>query len=139
MPLTVEDKLAIQELAARQFKYLDAHDVDAWAQCWIPDGTFVANYGTFQGHTSIKEFLRGHIAAGKEDGARHLGVNHVIEGDAERAEMYSVVVKLQVVQSPFIIATGIYRDTLVRTPDGWRFESRRLDIDPGVFAAGPRA
>ncbi|MEU0938075.1 nuclear transport factor 2 family protein [Embleya sp. NPDC005971] len=139
MPLTVEDKLAIQELAARQFKYLDAHDVDAWAQCWIPDGTFVANYGTFQGHTSIMEFLRGHIAAGKEDGARHLGVNHVIEGDAERAEMYSVVVKLQVVQSPFIIATGIYRDTLVRTPDGWRFESRRLDIDPGVFAAGPRA
>jgi len=111
---------------------------DAWTGCRIPDGTFVANYGTFEGHPAIKDFLRGHIAAGKEDGARHLGVNHVIEGDAKRAHMYSVVVKLQVEQPPFIIATGVYRDTLVRTSDGWRFESRRLDIDPGAFA-GPRA
>lgn len=41
--------------------------------------------------------------------------------------------KLQVEEPPYIIATGAYRDVVVRTPE-WRFESRELAIDRGVFA-----
>ncbi|MCW2944882.1 MAG: hypothetical protein JWR24_1599 [Actinoallomurus sp.] len=135
MPLSVEDKIAIQELSNTHVKYLDAHEVDAWANCWIPEGKFIATYGTFQGHEAIKEFIRGHIKAGKEEGARHVLTNYVIEGDGDRATVYSLVVKIQVVKAPFIIASGVYNDVAVRTADGWRFESRQLDVDPGVFAA----
>lgn len=135
MPLSAEDKIAIQELSNTHVKYLDAHEVDAWANCWVPTGKFIATYGTFEGHEAIKEFIRGHIKAGKEDGARHTLVNYVIEGDGDHATVYSLVVKIQVEKAPFIIATGVYNDVVVRTADGWKFESRQLDVDPGVFAA----
>jgi hypothetical protein len=137
--LSADDKIAIQELSNTHFRLLDSHDVDAWAGCWVPDGVFYATYGTYEGHDAIKEFLTGHIAAGKEDGARHLGVNYVITGDGDRAEVYSLVVKVQVEKAPFIIATGVYLDVVVRTADGWKFESRKLDIDKGVFAAAEAA
>lgn len=139
MPLSTEDKLAIQELSNTHMKHLDAHDVDAWVGCWLPDGQFVATYGTFTGHDAITEFIRGHIAAGKEDGARHVMTNYVIDGDGDRATAYCLVVKLQVEKAPHIIATGVYNDVVVRTPAGWAFESRRLDVDNGVFAAAAAA
>jgi hypothetical protein len=135
MTLSADDKIAIQELSNTHVKYLDAHEVDAWAGLWLPEGKFIATYGTFTGHDEIKEFIRGHIAAGKEDGARHVLTNYVIEGDGDRATVYSLVVKIQVEKAPFIIATGVYNDVVVRTADGWRFESRQLDVDKGVFAA----
>lgn len=135
MSLSADDKIAIQELSNTHVKYLDAHDVEAWAGCWVPDGKFIATYGTFEGHEAIKEFIRGHIKAGKEDGARHTLMNYVIEGDGDRATVYSLVVKVQVEKAPFIIATGVYNDVVVRTPEGWKFESRQLDVGPGVFAA----
>lgn len=135
MSLSAEDKIAIQELSNTHVKYLDAHEVEAWAGCWVPNGKFIATYGTFEGHEAIKEFIRGHIKAGKEDGARHTLVNYVIEGDGDRATVYSLVVKVQVEKAPFIIATGVYNDVVVRTPEGWKFESRQLDVDKGVFAA----
>ncbi|GAB2968638.1 nuclear transport factor 2 family protein [Amycolatopsis acidiphila] len=136
MSLSVEDKITIQELSNAHVKYLDAHDIDAWADCWLPGGKFIATYGTFEGHEAIKEFIRGHIQAGKEDGARHVLTNYVIEADGDdRATVYSLVVKIQVEKPPFIIATGVYNDVVVRTADGWKFESRQLDVDPGVFAA----
>jgi hypothetical protein len=135
MSLSAEDKIAIQELSNTHVKYLDAHEVEAWAGCWVPNGKFIATYGTFEGHEAIKEFIRGHIKAGKEDGARHTLMNYVIEGDSDRATVYSLVVKVQVEKAPFIIATGVYNDVVVRTSEGWKFESRQLDVDNGVFAA----
>ena len=116
MPLSVEDKIAIQELSNTHVKHLDNHDVEAWAGCWVPDGQFIATYGTFTGHEAIKEFIRGHIAAGKEDGARHVMTNYVIEGDGDEATIYCLVVKIQVEEPPFIIASGVYTDVVVRTP-----------------------
>ncbi len=139
MSLSADDKIAIQELSNTQLRHLDAHDVDAWVRCWVPDGKFIATYGTFTGHDAIKEFILGHIAAGKEDGARHVMTNYVIDGDGDRAAVYALVVKLQVEKAPHIIATGVYNDVVVRTPTGWLFESRRLDVDNGVFAAAAAA
>lgn len=75
MPLSVEDKIAIVELSNAQMRSLDNHDVDAWVNAWIPGGKFIATYGTFEGHEAIRSFIEGHIASGKEDGARHLMTN----------------------------------------------------------------
>jgi hypothetical protein len=134
MSLSVEDKLAIIELSNSQMRSLDNHDVDAWIDAWIPEGKFIATYGTFSGHDAIREFINGHVAAGKEDGVRHLMTNYVVDGDGDTATITCAVTKLQVEKPPFIIASGIYKDTVVRTSAGWKFVSRQLDIDYGVFA-----
>jgi hypothetical protein len=139
MPLSTDDKIEIQQLSNRQMRNLDAHDVEGWVGCWVPDGQFIATYGTFTGRDEIREFIKGHIAAGKEDGARHVLTNYVIDGDGDQATVYCLVVKLQVEKPPFIIATGVYSDVVVRTPEGWMFRSRQLDIDNGVFAAAAAA
>ncbi|NIH86588.1 nuclear transport factor 2 family protein [Amycolatopsis granulosa] len=134
MSLSVADKLAIVELSNTHMRALDDHDVDAWVGAWLPDGEFVATYGTFTGHAAIRGFIDAHIAAGKEDGARHLMTNYVVDGDGDTATITCAVTKLQVEKPPYIIASGIYRDVVERTPEGWRFRTRRLDIDNGVFA-----
>ncbi|MEU6264888.1 nuclear transport factor 2 family protein [Saccharopolyspora shandongensis] len=134
MSLSNEDKLAITELSNSQMRSLDNHDVEAWVGAWVPDGKFVATYGTFAGHDAIREFIQGHIAAGKEDGVRHLLTNYIVDGHGDRGTARCAVTKLQVEKPPFIIATGIYQDVVVRTAEGWKFESRQLDIDHGVFA-----
>ncbi|RJO75229.1 nuclear transport factor 2 family protein [Nocardia panacis] len=134
MTLSPADKFAITELSNTQMQALDNHDVAAWVSAWLPDGDFIATYGTFSGHEAITAFINGHIAAGKEDGARHLMTNYVISGDGDTATSTCRVTKLQVDAPPFIIATGVYTDVLVRTEQGWKFRSRRLDIERGVFA-----
>ena len=40
MPLSVEDRLAIQELIARYNHAIDGGDPDGWAATFAPDGTF---------------------------------------------------------------------------------------------------
>ncbi|WP_051793227.1 nuclear transport factor 2 family protein [Amycolatopsis jejuensis] len=139
MALSVEDKTAIIELSNSQMRALDNHDVEGWVGAWVPDGKFVSTYGTFTGVAERTEFIRGHIAAGKEDGARHLLTNYVVDGDGDTATVTCIVTKLQVEAPPFIIATGLYQDVVVRTAEGWRFASRQLDIDRGVFARAEAA
>ena len=44
------------------------------------------------------------------------------------------MIVLEVANKPRIIATGRYNKSLVvRTPEGWRFKSRTLDVDKGFF------
>jgi len=135
MPLSSEDRFAIAELNSRFFFALDDHDLDAWSATFTEDGVFASPYGEFPGHEQRTAFLRGHIDAGREDGARHMTVDFAIDEAGDGAAMRSYVVKLQVVEAPHIIATGVYEDEVVRTDDGWRFARRTLAVDPGAFAA----
>ncbi|WCB92270.1 hypothetical protein DSM104299_00960 [Baekduia alba] len=134
MGISPEDRAAIAELNTRFFFALDGHDVEGWCATFTTDGVFASPYGEFPGHDARAEFLRGHIAAGREDGTRHMTVNFAID-DGGDVTMRSYVVKVQVETSPGIVATGVYDDVLVPTSDGWRFARRSLSIDPGAFAA----
>lgn len=139
MSSAVEDRLAISELNSRFFMALDDHDIDAWSTTFTDDGIFFSPYGEFAGDEARKQFLRAHIDAGNENGTRHVTADFAIELHPDRATMRSYVVKLQVVESPSIVATGVYKDELVRTIEGWRFARRVLKVDPGVFAARNKA
>jgi len=126
--LTTQDYVEIQQLYARYNMAIDTGDGEAWAATFIPDGVFNNNT---RGHDALVQFVRDW--RDKRDGAnrRHLNSNLVITPtpDGARASVYLLLLNVGV--RPAIPATtGIYEDTLVRTPQGWRFKSRIVHADP---------
>ncbi len=136
MPFTSDDRWAIQDHLMYSYRCLDTHDSEAWVHCFTDDAEFVAAYGTYTGHDGIREFMQAHIAAGREEGARHFVTNFAVTGgDGDEAEAICYIDKQQVVEPPRIWATAELHLKYRRTADGWRFTRFALKIDPGVFAA----
>jgi uncharacterized protein (TIGR02246 family) len=126
--LSTDDKIAIQELVATASLRVDDHDAAGFAATFTEDGVFERGDATVQGRAAITTFMEEHIAAGGEDDAAHLNVNFVIEGGGDRATSTSRVVKLKTAPEAEIIAVAIYRDSLVRNEEGWRFARRALEL-----------
>ena len=136
MPLSALDRLEIQDLCARYYISTDEQDVDGFMDCWVEDDdiTFNSAFGNYKGRAAIREFEDEHVHRGMAVGKRHLLGNVSIE-EGERpneALVTSYLVVMEVVERPYILATAIYRKSLVeRTDEGWRFRSRTMDVDPG--------
>ncbi len=135
MSLSSEDRLAIMDLCARYYVSTDEADVDAFMDCWV-DGEvlFESPFGSFRTRQELRAFEDEHVNRGMAIGKRHLLNNVVIKpgksDDSALVTTYMTVIEVNDI--PHIVATGIYRDSLVvRTPSGWKFKHRKLDIDPG--------
>lgn len=120
----LEDKEAIRQLTARYNDAFDDMDIDGYAATFTPDGALVLGDAEIAGHEALKAFHR-EIGFGKV----HATVDHNIEVDGDRARQVCNLVlgsrqSDQAVGSAKVDNTGRYRDELVRTPDGWRFQRR---------------
>jgi len=122
------DRVAIRELTARYNMSVDNGDIDGYVRTFIPDGVFyVSADQQLRGHEQIKTFSQ-HLGFG----CVHMTTDAIIEinGDRARQTCYLLVMKRQRDRQNITpITTGCYHDTLVRTPEGWRFESRKADCD----------
>ena len=73
------------------------------------------------------EFVRSRDPASP---IRHWNNNVHVTSTAEGAEGTTYLQLWNVgVRPQTIIVTGIYHDTLVKTADGWRFKTRRVEVD----------
>ena len=136
MTLTADDRLALHDLCARYYVSTDEADVDGFIACWADsdDIRFESAFGTFTGRQAIRTFEDEHVHRGMAVGKCHVLSNVVIRAGAtpDDALTTSYLVVLEVVDVPHIVATAIYRDSrAVRTPAGWKFVFRRMDVDPG--------
>lgn len=136
MSLTADDRLALHDLCARYYISTDEADVDGFMACWADhdDIRFESAFGDFAGRAAIRAFEDEHVHRGMAIGKRHLLGNVAVrEGDApDTALITSYLAVLEVTGIPHIVATAIYRDSrAVRTPQGWKFVFRRMDVDPG--------
>lgn len=122
--LTAEDLAEIHNLYAHYNLMLDAGDSEGWADTFVEDGTF----GASQGRPALIEFADGFH--GQNPTSRHWNTNIRITATADGAAGTCYLMLWNVGTRPAeIILTGTYQDALVRTPDGWRFQSRRVEID----------
>lgn len=136
MPLTADDRIEIHELCARYYVSTDEKDVDGFMACWADhdDISFESVFGSFRGRAALRAFEDEHVHRGMAVGKRHLLGNVIVrEGEtADRARVTSYLMVVEVADIPHIVATAIYRDSeVVRTPQGWRFVSRRMEVDAG--------
>ena len=119
--LTSQDHDEIRQLYARYAHTIDTGDAEGWANTFTDDGIF----GNARGRAALVEFVHTVYKQNQELGrqSRHWNNQILIEPTAEgaRGSCYLVLYNTGV-SPPVVRLTGVYRDTLVRTPQGWRFQ-----------------
>jgi 3-phenylpropionate/cinnamic acid dioxygenase small subunit len=123
--LSADDYAEIHNLYAHYNLVLDAGDSEAWADTFTADGRFKS----YEGRSALIEFAYEVHAAYLN--TRHWNSNIHLAPTADGAAGAAYLILWDVGARPQSISlTGTYQDTLVRTPNGWRFRSRRVQIDP---------
>ena len=123
--LTAEDHAQIHQLYSRYVQAIDFGEAVAWADTFTPDGSFG---DSVTGRDALIAFAeRYHEENG--DAPRHWYGALVLTPTAGGAEgrCYAVTFNSR---TRSLMWTGTYRDTLVKTADGWRFSLRQLTMDP---------
>lgn len=123
--LTAEDHAQIHQLYARYVQAIDFGEAVAWADTFTPDGSFG---DSVTGRDALIAFAEEYHEE-NGDAPRHWYGALVLTPTAEGAEgrCYAVTFNSR---TQSLMWTGTYRDTLVKTADGWRFSQRQLTIDP---------
>lgn len=134
MSSTLEDVYEIQKLKARYADAVDggwtgavAHDADAVIALFVPEGVWDSGaFGGGQGHDGI----RAYMATG--EAIMPFAFHHItsplieVEGDRARARWHAMLAVDAEGQAKLHV--GVYDDTMVRTPDGWRFERLQFTL-----------
>jgi hypothetical protein len=130
MPLSVEDELAIQGLAARYNFAVDGGDGDAFAAAFTESGVLDAGGMVLEGHSALKEFAQGFPSSLRCP--RHATTNLVIDGDGNHATLKAYV-QISIFSGeparPTILTVGTYDDVLVKEAGTWRFTRRTFTPD----------
>lgn len=130
MTCTCSDRHAIIGVLNSYASCLDTRDWAGLDEVFDPDAT--AEYGArLEGRSAIVESIRGFL--GGCGPSQHLLGNYEIHLDGDAAQ---AVTKARVIHvgagsraglTPYE-AIGVYRDRLLRRPDGWRITHRTFDV-----------
>lgn len=143
--LTAADYAEIHQLYARYAQGTDFGNAEMWLNAFTPDATFrpTANRPNggpaFRGRDEMAKWRADNFAARKgEYHYRHWTSSWLItptpDGNA-KGRVYWMAFNPTV--RPLAVAdTGVYDDTYVRTPNGWRIKERNAHSDPQPPKAG---
>lgn len=138
----IEDTLEIQAVLNKYATSLDTRDWQRLATCFTKDA--VGDYGLLglqEGYAAIEELIKGVLT--KLDVSQHFISNHEIElaGDTATSRCYLQAqhVRRNTKGGDNYLVAGLYLDSWVRTPDGWRISERQLKMtwfegNPAVVA-----
>lgn len=126
------DLQAIQQLFIDYGAYLDAGDLDSYADCFTEDGRLlIGPLGTAHGRAEIKAVMERALGGGSGN-SFHLITSPRIDLDGDAATtvvMWTVVARTEDGR-PAVTLIGRHEDVVVRDADGrWRFQERRGFVD----------
>jgi hypothetical protein len=138
MELTANDRLEIQELAARYAQTLDLKDGAGWAECFTEDGIFEPpGPRKFVGRQELQAFVERHPmwdSMPKVPAFQHRNHTFIIEPSSDGALMKSYFSVEAFLAEPVTVQIGRYEDRLVQVAGRWKFAHRRGTFD---FLAQP--
>ena len=131
--ITLEDKVAIQELIARSAQYSDYGEWERFASLFTPDVVT-----EMEGIEIRYEGVQAQVEHSQESDRRtegknrHVNINlFVSEQDGEVFAEYAFM-NVNAGHTPLsaqIVVTGRQRDTVVKTGDGWKIARRFVRFD----------
>ncbi|MGH2366438.1 MAG: nuclear transport factor 2 family protein [Chloroflexota bacterium] len=133
MSVSATDRRDIEELIARYNWAIDTRDGEGVAATFTADGCFTMRDRQFQGHEALVRFGSGANLgpAVPESGSQHWVTNLILEGDAERVNAKSYLVRFHVQGDARSVANvGCYIDQLLKFAGQWLFERREIHVWP---------
>lgn len=122
----MSDRSDISDLLIRYATALDTRSWDLLDSCFTED--VVADYGTLGGRNEGRAAIRHAVAVvAGFDHTQHLLGNIAITIDTDEAQTSCYVHAQHVMDGDVLTIGGVYRDRIVRTPEGWRIAHRRLE------------
>ena len=153
MELTALDYIQIQQLVAKYAEYIDTCSNNGYdyADLFAPDGFFAPFQNGQIGRKAQGREALARVSGGGPDGCtgagwirqgvKHIYVNHIINPTPEGAsgQVNMLMIGLGGDKNR-IEHDGHYEDTYVKTPLGWRFQSRihHAFFNPGAGGSGRR-
>ena len=129
--LTAQDYVEIQMLYARYNHVIDAADIEGYVALYTADGAF----NNFSGQDGLRTFMKNRNPGTR----RHWNTNLLITPTPEGAKGAVYLMFLDVgMKPPAVTSAGRYEDSLVKTPQGWRFKKRQTFPDPAPAAQTPK-
>lgn len=128
-PLTVEDRVEIQELIAEYCHYEDSGDAHGWASLYTSDGRFVGGGNKLAvGYEALLDFATRRWAEKPQvHNWVHWTANIVIRATPEGAEVRSFQMVVEVKDEACRVHKVSGKHDLVRKENGiWRFYERRV-------------
>lgn len=122
---TLADKDAIRDLARRYADCVWRRDVRGAVELFAEDGVMDTGVGEpIAGRTALLEAYQGMLTGDLQPFVH----NHVIDLDGERATGRCYLDLRATREGASMMGSGYYEDVYVRTVDGWKFQSRRLNM-----------
>ncbi len=131
----MDDSTAVGNLLAEYSLAVGERRWDDWTALFEPDGRLTVRDQLVVGHDELRRFIeRTH------DGwatSRPFVANVRVEFDASASRVVSSFYLVRGHGGALaIVSCGTYRDVLVRTPLGWRFRHRHIEIDQPTVERG---
>lgn len=135
--LTVQDKFEIFELMHNYILAIDSHDNERFADNFTADGVYESPWGTANGREAIVGTIGYWHGSGITAGKRHfVGSIQVRELGPESAQVESSYWVAEAAETPGIVATGFYTDTLRKENGAWKIATRKQVVDPSFKMNG---
>ncbi len=135
----LRDRIAIEQLLRDYGRTIDERNFDAFGNLFTEDGEYGSGPSMTVGPEAIAEGMRSAFESnifGFAEPNYHVFFNTVIDlhGDRATATSMSFYVVPGDDGSPEIAMMASYADELVRTEEGWKFQSRVVE---GLMAPSP--
>ncbi len=139
----IEARLGIEDTIGRYARFADGGHSKALAQLFTEDGILRSGSDELRGREAIEGYLdeaKASLASGSGGGRirHHVSSLRVELRGPARATATCYFLAVTALGPDH---WGVYRDVLVATPAGWRFERRDAVVEgsaPGSWAAGRR-
>jgi hypothetical protein len=125
----ISDRIEIDDLLTRYATGVDRRDWDLWESCFTPDARI--DYSAFGGIAGGVKQVRAWLAETFRGfgNSQHLVINREVHLDGDRATARSGFynpMSLPVGDGEHVLwfDGGYYNDVLVRTPTGWKIQTR---------------